>query len=81
MIQFNKGNWTDMLNNVLNKYLNTVHYSTYHTPKEGHQDTNTKHVSSNLELNNINTIKYPTISINKYVNIYTKGDGKYASIK
>ena len=24
--QFNKGNWTDMLNHVLNKYLNTVHY-------------------------------------------------------
>ena len=49
-IQFNKGNWTDMLKHVLNKYLNTVHSSTDHTPKEGHQDTNTADVSSNLEL-------------------------------
>jgi len=80
-IQFNKGNWTDMLKHVLNKYLNTVHSSTDHTPIEGHKDTNTADVSSNLELKKINKRKYPTISINDYVKIYTKGDGKYASRK
>ena len=36
-IQFNKGNWTDMLKHVLNKYSNRVHSSTNHTPKEGHK--------------------------------------------
>ena len=80
-IQFNKGNWTDMLKHVLNKYLNTVHSSTDHTPIEGHKDTNTADVSSNLELKKINKRKYPTISVNDYVKIYTKGDGKYASRK
>ena len=80
-IQFNKGNWTDMLKHVLNKYLNTVHSSTYHTPKEGHNDSNAADVSSNLEFKNINPRKYPTISINGYVTMYTKGDGKYASRK
>ena len=80
-IQFNKGNWTDMLKHVLNKYLNTVHSSTDHTPKEGHKDTNTADVSSNLELKKINKRKYPTINIQDYVKIYTKGDGKYTSRK
>jgi len=80
-IQFNKGNWTDMLKHVLNKYLNTVHSSTDHTPIEGHKDTNAADVSSNLELKKINKRKYPTISVNDYVKIYTKGDGKYASRK
>ena len=70
-----------MLKHVLNKYLNTVHSSTDHTPKEGHKDTNTADVSSNLELKKINKRKYPTIYINDYVKIYTKGDGKYASRK
>ena len=70
-----------MLKHVLNKYLNTVHSSTDHTPKEGHKDTNTADVSSNLELKKINKRKYPTINIQDYVKIYTKGDGKYASRK
>ena len=52
--QFNKCNWTDMLKHVLNKYLNTVHSSTDHTPKEGHKDSNAADVSSNLELKKIN---------------------------
>ena len=80
-IQFNKGNWTDMLKHVLNKYLNTVHYSTYHTPKEGHKDTTTADVSSNVELKKIKKRKYPTINIHGYVKMYTKGDGKYTSRK
>ena len=58
-IQFNKGNWTDMLKHVFNKYLNTVHSSTDHTPKEGHKDTNTADVSSNWELKKINKRKLP----------------------
>ena len=70
-----------MLKHVLNKYLNTVHSSTDHTPKEGHNDSNTADVNSNLELKGTNKRKYPTISINDYAKIHTKGDGKYASRK
>ena len=60
--------------------IQTVHSSTYHTPKEGHNDSNAADVS-NLELKKISKIRYPNISINAYVKIYTKGDGKYASRK
>ena len=70
-----------MLKHVLNKYLNTVHSSTVHTPKEGYNDSNTADVSSNLELKKINKRKYTNININGYVKIYTKGYGKYASRK
>ena len=70
-----------MLKHVLNKYLNTVHYSTDHTPKEGHKDNNTADVSSKLELKKIYKRKYPNININDYVKMYTKGDGKYTSRK
>ena len=80
-IQFNKGNWTDMLKHVLNKYLNAVHPSTDHAPKEGHEDNNTADVSSNSELKKINKRKYPNININDHVKIYTKGDGKHTSRK
>ena len=58
-IQFNKGNWTDMLNHVFNNYVNTVHSSTDHIPKEGHKDSNAADVSSNLELKRINKKKVP----------------------
>ena len=70
-----------MLKHVLDKYLNTVHSSTGHTPKEGHKDTNTADISSNLELTQINKRKYPTINIHDYVKIYTNGDGKHTSRK
>ena len=69
-----------MLKHAL-KYLNTVHSSIGYTPKDGHKDTHTADVSSNLELNNMNKIKYTNIYIFAYVTIYTKGDGKYTSIK
>ena len=68
-----------MLKHVLNKYLNTVHSSTDHTPKEGHKDSNAADVSSNLK--KINKRQHPNININGYVKNYTKGDGKYASRK
>ena len=80
-IQFNKGNWTDMLKHVLNTYLNTVHSSTDHTPKEAHKYSNTADVSSNLVLKKISKRKYTTTNIKDYVKIYTKGDGKYTSRK
>ena len=70
-----------MLKHVLNKCLNTVHSSTDHTPKEGQKYTNTADVSSNLELKGMNKRKYPTISINDYVKVCTKGDCKYTSRK
>ena len=50
-----------MLKHVLNKYLNTVHSSTDHTPKEGHKDTHTADVNPNLELKEINKRKYTNI--------------------
>ena len=56
-----------MLKHVLNKYLDTVHYSIGYTTNEGHKDTNTADVSSNLELKKINKIKYPTIYIYIYI--------------
>ena len=80
-IQFNKGDWTEMLKHVLNKYLNTVHSSTGYTPKEGHKDTNTADVSTNLEMKKINKRKCPNVFVNDYVKIYTKGDGTYTSRK
>ena len=70
-----------MLKHVFNKYLNTVHSSTGYTPKEAHKYTNAADVSSNLEMKNIDKRKYPNISVNDYVKIYTKGDGKYTSRK
>ena len=70
-----------MLKHVLNKYLNTVHSSTDHTPKQGPKDTNTADVSSNLVLKKIHKRKYPTINIHDGVKIHTKGDGKYTSRK
>ena len=81
MKQFNSGNWTDMLKHVLNTQVNTVHSSTGYTPKEGHKDTNTADVSSNLDLKAINKRKYPHICIYDYVKICTKGYGKYTSRK
>ena len=80
-IQFNKRNWTDMLKHVLNKYLNTVHSSTDHTPKEGHNYSNAADVISDLGLKQISKRKYTNININDYVKIYIKGDGKHASRK
>ena len=54
-------NWTDMLKHVLNKYLNTVHSSTYHTPKEGLKYNNTARVSSTFKMKKIIIRKYPVI--------------------
>ena len=65
-IQFNKGNWTDMLKHILNKYLNTVYSSIGYTPKEGHKDTHTTDVNSNLGLKNI----FKKKKIHKYIYIY-----------
>ena len=74
-----------MLTHVLNKYVNTTHSSTSHTPKEAHNDTNTADVNTNLQLKQVSKTRYPNISINDYVNIYiyiyTKGDGNYVSIR
>ena len=78
-----------MLKHILNKYLNTVYSSIGYTPKEGHKDTHTTDVNSNLGLKNIfkkkeNTQIYIYIYIYllfDYVKIYTKGDGKHTSRK
>ena len=58
LMQFDKANGTDMLKHALNKYLNTTHSSTYHTPKEAHTDTNTADVYTKLQLKQVskNTI-------------------------
>ena len=72
-----------MLKHVLNKYLNTVHSSTYHTPKEGRNDSRFKCSTCQFKfgIKEINKRKYTTINIHDYVKIYTKGDGKYTPRK
>jgi hypothetical protein len=80
-VQFNKGNWTEMLKHVLSKYLKTKHSSTNFSPKEAHNDNNTAEVNANLQLKQQNKRKYPTISVNDFVKIYSKGEGKYISRK
>ena len=81
ILQFNQANWTDMLKHIIHKHLNTTHSSTSSTQKEAHKDTNAADVNTNLQLKQVSKIRYPNRSINGYVKIGTKGDGKYASRK
>ena len=70
-----------MVKHVLNKYLETKDTSTDFTPKEAHDDKNTAEVNANLQLRHQSKRKYPNISVNDYVNIQSKGQGKYISRK
>ena len=68
IIQFNKDNWSDMLTHVLNKYSNTTHSSTSHTPTEAHKDTNTADGNTNLQLKQVSKTRYPNMCV--YIYIY-----------
>jgi hypothetical protein len=80
-INFNNGEWVEMLKYVLTKYNSVKHSATEYSPKEAHMDSNTINVSANLQLKQSNKRKYPNIDVNDYVKIYTKGEGKYISRK
>lgn len=74
-------NWEDMVKPVVNKYINTVHASTNHTPKEAHDDKNSADVIANLTMKSLNKRKYKNISVGDEVKIYNKGKGNYTSRK
>ena len=69
------------LNLLLKKYLNTIHSSTGHTPKEAHNDKASPDVAANLTLKSINKRKYKNISVGDEVKVYTKGKDNYTSRK
>ena len=52
-----------MVKPVVNKYINTIHSSTNHTPKEAHDDNNSAYALANLTMKSLNTIKYKNISV------------------
>jgi len=80
-VRITNARWEDMLNFVVNKYNNTIHSSTNHTPKEAHEDNTSPDVIANLTMKAINKRKYKNISVGDEVKIYTKGKGKYSSRK
>ena len=57
-VRVTNANWEDMLKPVVNKYINTIHSSTNHTPKDAHEDKNSSDVIANLTVNRINKRKY-----------------------
>ena len=70
-----------MLIPTLKKYNSTTHSSTGMTPTEAHKDTNRIYVKANLTLKQKHMRKYPAISANDEVKVYTKGKGNYTSRK
>ena len=52
-VRFTNGNWEDMLKHVINKYNNTIHSSTNHTPKYAHLYKHSPDVAVNLTTNSI----------------------------
>ena len=56
-VRFTNGRWEDMLKLVVNKYNNTTHSSTNHTPKEAHQDKNSPDVAANVAMKSTNKRK------------------------
>jgi len=57
-VRITNGKWEDMLKFVVNKYNNTIHSSTNHTPKEAHEDKTSPDVIANLTMKAINKRKY-----------------------
>ena len=80
-VRFTNGKWEDMLPYVINKYNNTKHSTTDHTPKEAHDDKNSPSVAVNLASKTIYKRKYRTINIGDDVKHFTKGKDNYASRK
>ena len=80
-IRFTNGKWEDILKFVVNKYNNTIHSSTNHTPKEARQDKNSPDVAANLATKSTNKRKYKYIDVGDDVDVFTKGKGNYTSRK
>ena len=80
-VRFTNGNWEDMLKYVINKYNNTIHSSTKHTPKDAHLDKNSPDVAVNLTTNSIHKRKYKNLNVGDDVKVYTKGKDNYTSRK
>ena len=80
-VRLTNGKWEDMLKFVINKYSNTIHSSTNHTPKEAHQDKNSPDVAVNLATKSIHKRKYKNINVGDNVKVFTKGKGNYTSRK
>ena len=80
-VRFTNGKWEDMLKHVINKYNNTIHSSTKHTPKDAHLDKNSPDVAVNLSIKSIHTRKYKNINVGDDVKVYTKGKDNYTSRK
>ena len=78
-VRFTNGKREAMLKSVVNKYNNTLHSSTNHTPKEAHQDKHSPDVSANLATKSINKRKYKNINIGDDVKVFTKGKGNNTS--
>ena len=80
-VRFTNGKWEDMLKHVINKYNNTIHSSTNHTPKDAHLDKHSPDVAVNLTTNSIHKRKYKNINVGDDVKVYTKGKDNYTSRK
>lgn len=80
-VRFTNGKWEDMLPYVVNKYNNSKHSTTNHTPKEAHDDKNSPSVAANMSLKVSYNRKYKNINIGDEVKVFTKGKGNYASRK
>ncbi len=71
----------NILEFVVNKYNNTIHPSTNHTPNNAHKDSNSPGVVANLTLHSIRKRKFKTISVADELKFFMKGKGNYASRK
>ena len=80
-VRVTNANWENMVELVVNKYINIIHSSTKHTPKQAHDDKTSPDVIANLTIKSINKRKYKNISVGDEVKIYSKGKGNYTSRK
>lgn len=80
-VRFTRGKWEDMLKYVINKYNNSIHSTTNHTPNDAHQDKKEVGVAVNLAMKSVHKRKYNNINVGDDVKIFTKGKGNYTSRK
>ena len=80
-VRFTKGKWEDILKYVINKYNNTIHSTTNHTPIQAHKDKNSPDVMANLTIKAKYKRKYNNINVGDTVKVYTKGTNNYTSRK
>ena len=80
-VRVTNAKWEDMVKPVVKKYINTIHSSTNHTPKEAYYDKISPDVIANLTMKILNKRKYKNISVGDEVKVYNKGKGNYTSRK